>query len=63
MDGDWNLNDKILWNSLGRISPQEYKPVWCWAIKTIVEERISVKRVLKEAGRWWQRYQLNKGEH
>ncbi|KAG1847005.1 hypothetical protein DFJ58DRAFT_730334 [Suillus subalutaceus] len=57
-EADWNSNDQILWHSLGRISPQEYKPVWHWVGKTVVEDRISIKRVLKEAGGWWRRYQL-----
>ncbi|KAG1785205.1 uncharacterized protein HD556DRAFT_1450954 [Suillus plorans] len=39
---DWNPEDQILWESLLRMSPKEYEPVWKKVVKTILEEEKSV---------------------
>ncbi|KAG1894510.1 uncharacterized protein F5891DRAFT_1195209 [Suillus fuscotomentosus] len=49
---DWNPKDQILWESLLRMSPKEYEPVWKRVVKTILEEESSVGDVLKDAGNW-----------
>ncbi|KAG1786579.1 hypothetical protein EV424DRAFT_1551394 [Suillus variegatus] len=53
---DWNPEDQILWESLLRMSPKEYEPVWKKVVKTILEEK-SVRDVLKDAGNWSQHSQ------
>ncbi|KAG1834969.1 hypothetical protein DFJ58DRAFT_847499 [Suillus subalutaceus] len=48
----WNPEDQILWESLLRMSPKEYEPVWKRVVKTILEEEKSVQEVLKDARNW-----------
>ncbi|KAG2060954.1 hypothetical protein BDR06DRAFT_1048996 [Suillus hirtellus] len=49
---DWNPKDQILWESLLRMSPKEYEPVWKRVVKMILEEKSSVGDVLKDVGNW-----------
>jgi hypothetical protein len=48
----WDLEDRVLWTSLRRVTDAKYGAGWTWIVSEVSLGK-KVAEVLKAAGPWW----------